>query len=311
MHWSMSAIVALLLCLVPAASAGTADTPEIEDDAEDGHPVAAKDLTKVWIEQTTAGEEGEEEQALWFRIETGADFEHVPALFALHERYRIAFQIDDQGPDEWYVALSPTRADRVVEGRAVPGAGDEAVKCVIGQAAADAATAIADEVAVDATFDAANQFGCIVAYSAIGIEPGANLTGLYAEHLLVTRGPISDDDKIPYTVIETFDRAPDSGHASYQTPSPPPDVNRTEESGNVTGGGNGTAAGGAGSGGNSNGGAGPAGGGGEPGDEDDDLGDADGNETVDGGDGDDKASPAAGWWVGVLALAAVALSRRG
>lgn len=220
-----TAIAVLLgLFLVAPASAGTEAEPDISDDPADSlSPVPGQDIVSFWIEPSlTALSDGS--PALDFRLVVAGDYDYQPSFFVAHHRYRVAFvpSTSISGP-EAYVNFVPTEGAGPA---GAPAAGPNALGCRF--AVAPEVGGSADntlEVGLEATLLDSTHFQCKLPVSLLPGLGGGSTLALQAITLeYVTRGPTNAGDVNGVTILETFDRAPDSGTGPvYVVPELPRD----------------------------------------------------------------------------------------
>src|SRR5687767_12572626 len=138
-----SLFLALSLLVATPTHAGTEAAPEVSDSGTDStHPIDGMDIVAVWIEPELT-EVPDQGPALHIRLRVAADFEHIPAFFALQNRYRISFVPSEglpSGAVEAYVNLSPSRSSTSAVVTTVPN-GPESVSCRFQTATAAGASA--------------------------------------------------------------------------------------------------------------------------------------------------------------------------
>ncbi len=221
--------VLALMLVVPMAQAGTEASPEISDSSSDSsHSSGARDVVAVWIEDELVDLGGE--PSLHIRVRVADDHDHEAQFHAHQIRYRIGFVPSEglpSGAVESYVYMRPGLEGTNAVIISLPVGGGETNNCKFGVAEeVGGVQDIDEEIDVGASFDEPTLFGCILPLSVLGASASVEINDLYIDVQRVVRGPTSGGltagtvpaDKIPPTVVESYDRAPDTG---FGTPWPP------------------------------------------------------------------------------------------
>lgn len=216
--WTAVIVGALVLASVPAGvEAGSSTDPDVKDPAGDGSD-KGRDVVAAWIDAP-------DPMNLTFSLETGIAPEGTyTTSFALHERWTIWFKPSAGAMDgatvayvSWVVGLGTTSSTgaRVLSSRI----GFTAIAGTFGSMQTN-------EFALTGATITGKVLSVTVPLSAqmkafkVGTD---TMTGIFANVVLVSKGPLGTSATYPdvNTIVQTYDRAPNTGFGRNWPSAPP------------------------------------------------------------------------------------------